>query len=272
MVNLGTVQIVGAGPGDPDLITVAGLRALQQADIIFYDRLASSNLLNEAKRAKHVYVGKEPGHHAWTQADINACLIEQARLGKSVVRLKGGDPFVFGRGGEECQALAAAGISFKVIPGISSALSAPAYAGIPVTQRGVATSFTVVTGHTAGTDQCAIAWDRLPDQGTLVILMGVRNLPTIANQLVQHGRDATTPVAVVQQATTAEQQAVFGTLADIAERAQHITSPAVIVVGEVVRLAQEIEWYEPEAVPFTLDFLALESLQPALAFEWRQSS
>ncbi|MEZ4711604.1 MAG: uroporphyrinogen-III C-methyltransferase [Caldilineaceae bacterium] len=255
----GSVTIVGAGPGDPDLMTVGGLHALQQADLVLYDRLVNAALLDEAPLAEQIYVGKAPGHHAYTQAQINQALIEGARQGKRVVRLKGGDPFVFGRGGEECQALAHAGIPFRVIPGISSALAAPAYAGIPVTQRNVATSFTVVTGHTTGAD--GIDWDGLPRRGTLVILMGMAHLAQIAAQIIAHGRAAHTPAAVIQQATTDAQQVVTGTLANIADRAQHLPSPAVIVVGEVVRLAAEIGWFEPEAEPaFSLDFLNLEAL------------
>ncbi|MEZ4664947.1 MAG: uroporphyrinogen-III C-methyltransferase [Caldilineaceae bacterium] len=262
--QVGTVTIVGAGPGDPDLMTVGGLRALQQADLVLYDRLVNAALLEEAPFAEQVYVGKAPGHHAYTQAEINRALIEGAQQGKRVVRLKGGDPFVFGRGGEECQALALAGIPFKVIPGISSALAGPAYAGIPVTHRHVATSFTVVTGHTAGAD--GIDWDALPRRGTLVILMGVAHLPQIAAQLVAHGRAAHTPAAVIHHATTDAQQMVTGTLADIAERAHHLPAPAVIVVGEVVRLAAEIGWFEPQTEPaFSLDFLNLEPLAAAPA-------
>ena len=255
----GFVTLVGAGPGDPDLITVGGLRALQQADLVLYDRLVNPTLLEEAPLAEQIYVGKAPGHHAYTQAEINRALVAGARQGKRVVRLKGGDPFVFGRGGEECQALAQAGIPFKVIPGISSALAGPAYAGIPVTHRNVATAFTVVTGHTAGSED--VDWHSLPRSGTLVILMGMNHLPQIAQQLIGHGRAADTPAAVIHQATTDAQQMVTGTLADIGQRAQHLPSPAVIVVGEVVRLAAEIGWYEPEAEPaFSLDFLNLEAL------------
>lgn len=263
----GFVTIVGAGPGAPDLMTVGGLRALQRADLVLYDRLVNAALLDEATHAQLIYVGKAPGHHAYTQAEINEALVDGARQGKQVVRLKGGDPFVFGRGGEECQALARAGIPFKVVPGISSALAGPAYAGIPVTHRNVATSFTVITAHTAGSD--GIDWAALPRSGTLVILMGVAHLPQIAQQLITHGRAVSTPAAVIHQATTDAQQMVTGTLVDIAQRAQHLPSPAVIVVGEVVRLASEIQWFEPESEPaFSLDFLNFEALEPVLTTDW----
>ena len=245
----GFVSLVGAGPGDPDLITVRGLRALQNADVVVYDRLANPRLLAEIPaHATTIYVGKQPGLKVFEQRDIEAILIREARRGKRVVRLKGGDPFVFGRGGEECQALASAGIPFEVVPGISSALAAPAYAGIPVTQRKVATSFTVVTGHTAGADSCDVDWQRLPQSGTLVILMGVRNLPHIARELLTHGRDAATPVAIVQQGTMAQQRVVSGTLADIAGRAAaaNLQAPAVIVVGEVAALHHSLNWFNPQ--------------------------
>jgi len=258
----GMVYIVGAGPGDPDLITVRGLRCLQRADIVVYDRLISAELLDEAPHAEHVYVGKAPGHHVRTQEQINALLLREARRGKTVVRLKGGDPFVFGRGGEECLALAQAGVPFEVVPGITSAVAVPAYAGIPVTQRNVATSFTVVTGHTAGADGCAIDWEALPRRGTLIILMGLRNLARIAAQLVAHGRDPETPVAVIAHGTTPDQHVVSGTLADIAAHAQELRSPATIVVGEVVRLAEQIGWFHPQTPLPVLAALELPATVP----------
>jgi uroporphyrin-III C-methyltransferase len=250
MTTVGKVFIVGAGPGDPDLITVRGLRALQQADVVLYDRLANPALLREIPpHAKTIYVGKGPGHQAFSQAQIEYMLICEARLGQTVVRLKGGDPFVFGRGGEECQSLAENGIPFEVIPGISSALAVPAYAGIPVTHRQTATSFTVVTGHTAGEDEYAIDWARIPAKGTLVILMGVKQLGLIAVDLMRHGRDPQTPVAIIEQGTTADQRIITGTLADIGKiaQAQGVRPPAVIVVGEVAALHQEINWFDPAA-------------------------
>lgn len=248
MNKTGKVFIVGAGPGDPDLITVRGLKALQQADVVLYDRLANPALLREIPaEAQTIYVGKGPGHKAFSQAQIEYMLIYEARLGKTVVRLKGGDPFVFGRGGEECQSLAEQGIPFEVVPGISSALAVPAYAGIPLTQRGMATSFTVVTGHTAGQDEYAIEWERIPAKGTLVILMGVRHLGQIAMDLIRHGRDPHTPVAIIEQGTTLDQRITTGTLADIDALAKlnAVRHPAIIVVGEVAALHQQINWFDP---------------------------
>ncbi len=249
MSGIGKVYIVGAGPGDPELITVKGLRALQKADVVVYDRLVNQQLLNEASPlAELIYVGKGPDIPSAKQAEIEFILICKAREGKMVVRLKGGDPFVFGRGGEECQSLRENGIPYEVVPGISSALAVPAYAGIPVTHRTLATSFTVVTGHTAGEDDCDIDWYALPKAGTLVILMGVAHLPQITQCLMKNGRSAHTPAAIIQQGTTAEQKVVTGTLATIADIAQRekIRPPAITVVGEAAALAQEIEWFQPD--------------------------
>lgn len=250
MTSVGKVFIVGAGPGDPDLMTVRGLRLLQQADVVLYDRLANPALLREIPpHAKTIYVGKGAGYQAFSQAEIEFMLISEARLGQAVVRLKGGDPFVFGRGGEECLSLAENGIPFEVVPGISSALAVPAYAGIPVTHRQTATSFTVVTGHTAGEDDYAIDWVRIPAQGTLVILMGVKQLGRMAVDLVQHGRDPHTPVAIIEQGTTVDQRTITGTLADMAAiaQAQGVRAPAVIVVGEVAALHHQLRWFDPAA-------------------------
>jgi uroporphyrin-III C-methyltransferase len=249
MTGIGKVYIVGAGPGDPELITVKGLRALQKADVVVYDRLVNQQLLNEASPlAELIYVGKGPDIASAKQAEIEFILICKAREGKTVVRLKGGDPFVFGRGGEECQSLRENGIPYEVVPGISSALAVPAYAGIPVTHRTLATSFTVVTGHTAGEDDCDIDWYKLPQEGTLVILMGVAHLPQITRCLMKNGRSANTPAAIIQQGTTAAQKVVTGTLATIADIAQRekIRPPAITVVGEAAALAQEIEWFRPD--------------------------
>ena len=245
----GKVYLVGAGPGDPKLITVRGLELIAAADVIVNDRLASPRLLSHARPdAEIVYVGKVPGKHHATQDEIISIIIDRARKGKSVARLKGGDPFVFGRGGEEAAALAEAGIEFEVVPGVTSAIAAPAYAGIPVTHRGLATSFCVITGHEApGKPDSEIRWDRLacgPD--TLVFLMGVENLPLIVEQLVRYGRDADTPAAVVEWGTTARQRTVAGTLSDIAAKCGEagLTAPAVTIVGEVVRLREAISWFE----------------------------
>jgi uroporphyrin-III C-methyltransferase len=202
--------------------------------------------LNEAPlHAELIDVGKEPKRHRRSQAEINALLIEKAREGKIVVRLKGGDPFVFGRGGEECQALAEAGIRYEVVPGVSSAIAVPAYAGIPVTQRGVTTAFTVVAGHTGGSDS-DVDWDGISRIGTIVFLMGVEHLPEIVAQLIAHGRASDTPAALIQEGSTQNQVVVTGTLEDIVEKARDIHPPAVFVVGEVVRLREQINWFVPE--------------------------
>lgn len=243
----GMVYIVGGGPGDPGLITVKGLQCLQCADVVLYDRLVARELLNEAPvHAELIDVGKEPKRHRRSQDEINALLIEKAREGKTVVRLKGGDPFVFGRGGEECQALAEAGIHYEVIPGVSSAIAVPAYAGIPVTQRGLTTAFTVVAGHTAGTGS-DIDWPSISRTGTVVFLMGVEHLPEIAAQLIAHGRQTNTPAAVIQEGTTPNQYVVTGTLGDIVDKAQRAHPPAILVVGEVVRLCEQIDWFVPNS-------------------------
>ncbi len=242
----GIVYLVGGGPGDPGLITVKGLSCLRHADVVLYDRLIPLELIDEAPAcAELIDVGKEPAHHRRPQSEINALLIEKAREGKTVVRLKGGDPFVFGRGGEEGLALAEAGIPFEVVPGVSSAIAVPAYAGIPVTHREIAVSFTVITGHTC--DGSPVDWRSLPLDGTLIFLMGVRRLPEIARQLIAHGRAGSTPAAVIERATTAEQRVIEGTLADIARQAQaaSIQPPATLVVGEVVRLRGALAWFEP---------------------------
>ncbi len=240
----GIVYLVGAGPGDPGLITVRGVECLRQADVVVYDRLANPALLAYAAQAQLIDVGKEADRHTIPQAQINALLLEHASAGKAVVRLKGGDPFVFGRGGEEAEALAEAGIPFVIVPGISSAIAGPAYAGIPVTHRDLACSFTVITGHRAGhVKDPACDWRRQAQTGdTLVFLMGVHSLPSIVESLLEAGRPPSTPVAVVQEATCAGQRIVTGTLADIVMSAAGVQSPAVIVVGEVVRLREKLHW------------------------------
>src|SRR6187549_1566763 len=208
----GIVYIVGGGPGDPGLITVKGMDCLRRADVVLYDRLIAQELLNEAPvHAELIDVGKEPKRHRRSQEEINALLIEKAREGKVVVRLKGGDPFVFGRGGEECEALAEAGVQYEVVPGVSSAIAVPAYAGIPVTQRGVTTAFTVVAGHIGGADS-KIDWEAVSRIGTIVFLMGVEHLAEIVEQLIKHGCETDTPAALIQEGTTQNQWVVIGTL------------------------------------------------------------
>jgi uroporphyrin-III C-methyltransferase len=257
-VTNGMVYIVGGGPGDPGLITVKGLQCLRHADVVLYDRLIAPELLNEVPaHAELIDVGKEPKRHRRSQDEINTLLIEKAYEGKIVVRLKGGDPFVFGRGGEECQALAEAGIRYEVIPGVSSAIAVPAYAGIPVTQRGVTTAFTVVTGHTGGSDS-AIDWEAISRIGTLVFLMGVEHLPEIVEKLILHGRQAETPVALIQDGTTQHQLVIMGTLQDIVEQTHDVHPPAILVVGEVVRLHEQIDWFTHRAEVFSFEKIQAE--------------
>jgi uroporphyrinogen III methyltransferase/synthase len=249
-VRLGSVALVGAGPGDPGLMTVRGLALLRRADVVVYDRLVDRRLLREAPRARRIFAGKASGDHALPQEEINALLVLHARRGRRVVRLKGGDPFVFGRGGEEAEALAAAGVAFEIVPGVSSAVAAPAYAGIPLTHRGVASSFAVVTGHECGRGRDRVDWARLATAvDTLVVLMGVAALPRIARELVAHGRAADTPVALVRWGTTAWQTVVTGRLDDIAARARvaRLDPPVVIVIGDVVALAERLAWFSPRA-------------------------
>lgn len=241
----GRVFLVGAGPGDPELITVKGSGILREADVIVYDRLVNPELLSVTPASsEHIYVGKRPGKPSVSQQQINRMLISKAREGKTVVRLKGGDPFVFGRGGEECEALRKAKIPFEVVPGISSALAAPAFAGIPVTHRKTARSFTVVTGHTIDESDYFENWQNIAHADTLVILMGMGNLARITEVLIGYGRDRETPAAVIQNATYRSQKTVTGTLADIAGRAENFSGPATVVVGELAALGTELSWFE----------------------------
>ena len=243
----GKVYLVGAGPGDPGLITVRALQLLRGAEVIVYDQLVNPVLLEEAPAgAERIFVGKQAGRHCIVQGEINDVLIRYARLGHEVVRLKGGDPFVFGRGGEEAEALADAGIPFEIVPGVSSAVAVPAYAGIPLTHRKFASSFAVVTGHEARKAQDSVDWAKLATAvDTLVILMGLNNLPIIVTKLLAHGRASNTPVAVIRWGTTEEQESVVGTLADIVERSALFKPPALIVVGDVVSLAAKLQWFDP---------------------------
>jgi uroporphyrinogen III methyltransferase/synthase len=248
-VKSGKVYLVGAGPGDPSLITVKGLACLKEADVVIYDRLVDESILSEARpEAEKIYVGKASNHHTLEQKMINHLLIQKAREGKVVVRLKGGDPFVLGRGGEEAQALAESDIPFEVVPGVSSAVAVPAYAGIPVTHRGVASSFTVVTGHKASEKgEPHIAWDKLSTgQNTLVILMGIGNLTYVVDQLIKNNKPPSTPVAVVTEGTTPRQRCVVGTLQDIVEKvkSENLKPPSVVVVGDVVQLQKYLRWFD----------------------------
>jgi uroporphyrinogen III methyltransferase/synthase len=245
----GRVFLVGAGPGDPGLLTVRGLELLRRADVVVYDRLVNPMLLEHcAPGALRIVAGKGPGEHMLPQEEITALLIAHARRGSDVVRLKGGDPFVFGRGGEEAEALAAAGIPFEVVPGVSSAVAVPAYAGIPLTHRRLASSFAVVTGHEAGCGGPAVDWARLAAAvDTLVILMGARSLPRIVGALLEHGRHPDTPIALVRWGTTEAQDTVTGTLGDILGRVRAVEPPVVIVVGQVVALRKRLAWFEAGA-------------------------
>ena len=238
-----TVYLVGAGPGDPYLITVAGAALLERADVVVYDRLASPALLELAPDdAELISAGKAPGQVELSQNEINALLVARGQTGATVVRLKGGDPFVFGRGGEEAEALAAAGVPFEVVPGITSAIGAPAYAGIPVTHRGVSTHFTVVTGHEDPTKAATdVDWDALARVGgTLVILMGAGNAGEIAARLIAGGRGPSTPVAAVRNGTRTDQETVRATLATIGDAG--VRAPSAIVVGDVAGL--DLAWFE----------------------------
>ena len=243
-MSAGFVYIVGAGPGDPKLITVRGLELLRSADVVVHDRLVSPKLLDEASPdARRVFVGKACGVHALPQSEINALLVAEARSGHRVVRLKGGDPFVFGRGGEEALALAEAGVPFEVVPGVSSAVAVPAAAGIPLTHRGVASSFAVITGHRQVGEDARIEWERLArGVDTLVIVMGLANLPAIARELIAHGRDPDTPAALIERGTTEAQRTVTATLATLADAAAaaRLEAPVLAVVGHVVSLRDSL--------------------------------
>ncbi len=248
-MKAGKVCLVGAGPGDPSLISRKGLECLAQADVIIYDRLLDERLLDSVSpQAERIYVGKSAGRHAREQKEINQLLVEKAKVSKSVVRLKGGDPFVLGRGGEEAEALKQNRIPFEVVPGVTSAVAVPAYAGIPVTHRGVASSFAVITGHEdPGKASSSIAWEKLATGvDTLIFLMGMQNLPEIVETLLEHGRLPDTPVAVIKDGTRPEQKTVVGSLKDIVAkvRRRRLSPPVVIVVGEVVRLREKLRWFD----------------------------
>jgi uroporphyrin-III C-methyltransferase len=252
MKVVGRVWLLGAGPGDPDLITLRALRCLRSADVVIHDRLVHADLLREARcGAELIDAGKAPGTQALRQEEICALLVERARAGWTVARLKGGDPFVFGRGGEEALACAEAGIRCEVIPGVSSAIAVPAGAGIPVTHRGMAGGFAVVTGHLAGEPGDPVNWAAAAGLDTVVVLMGVQRLAAVAALLQRNGRSGTTPVAVVERGHSSRERVVMGTLDGIASQAAaaQVCSPAVVVVGDVVRLRSALLPLEPAAVP-----------------------
>lgn len=249
MSKAGIVYLVGAGPSDPGLITVKGLECIKKAEVLVYDRLVGKRLLSHApKNCEMIYVGKLPDRHTLRQEEINQLLVDKGLAGKVVTRLKGGDPYVYGRGGEEGELLRANGVPFEVVPGITSAVAVPAYAGIPVTHRDCTSSFAVITGHEdPNKTASSIAWDKIATGiGTLVFLMGVGNLSMIVKNLVYNGRADTTPVALIRWGTRPEQKVLTGTLADIVGKvvASGFASPAIIIVGEVVKLRDTLSWFE----------------------------
>jgi len=250
----GKVYLVGAGPGDPDLMTVKGLRYLKEADVILYDRLVNPELLEFAKEgAQLVYCGKLPNYHTMKQETINHFLVKYAKKGYQVVRLKGGDPFVFGRGGEEAEECVKHNVPFEVVPGITSGIAAAAYAGIPVTHRGLSKSFAFITGHQAdGNAAAEHQWYHLANGvDTLCIYMGVSHLPMITTQLIEAGKSPETPIALVHWGTLTDQQTVVGTLETICELVKEtaISNPSMIVIGEVVKLHHRLNWFQEEIVP-----------------------
>jgi uroporphyrinogen III methyltransferase/synthase len=244
----GKVYIIGAGPGDPELITMKGLKCLEEAEVVIYDHLVGEEILRHVNTAvRFIYAGKEGGDHTLTQDEINARLVEEAAKGKIVARLKGGDPFIFGRGGEEAEVLAKAGIPFEIIPGVTSAIAVPAYAGIPLTHRGYTSAVAFVTGHeNPDKDKSSIDWEKLAGIGTLVFLMGVKNLPRITAELMANGRSPETPAALIRWGTTPDQETISGTLKDICEKAEarRFLPPSILVVGEVVALREHLNWFE----------------------------
>jgi len=254
-VSNGIVFLVGAGPGDPGLLTVKGARLLEHAEVVVYDYLANPELLGYCPpTAEVIYVGKKAADHTMSQDQISALLVEKAKAGKRVVRLKGGDPFVFGRGGEECEALAAASIPFEVVPGITAAIGGPAYAGIPVTHRDFNSSFTVITGHekeegsgarAQGTGE-EIDWAVVAKLPCVAFYMGVKSLPSICSRLIENGKDPATPAAAIRWGTRPEQRTVTGTIADLPQKvaAAGLTAPAITIVGKVVTLRDTMNWFE----------------------------
>lgn len=238
------VSIVGAGPGDPELITVKALKRIAAADVLLYDRLVNSALLEEARPdALLIYCGKAPGRHACSQEDIHRIMIEHAKNGRYVVRLKGGDPYVFGRGGEEALALAEAGIPYEVVPGVTSAMGAGASSGIPLTHRGLAASCAIVTGTRSGEEARPVRWDLLAQGAdTLVIYMGIHRLEEIRSELLRSGRPSASPAAIIEAGTTERERVVTGTLGGLLKLADtaQIANPAIVIIGEVVRVRESL--------------------------------
>jgi len=243
---MGKVYLTGAGPGDIELLTVKALRLVREADVIIYDRLANPDILKEAKDGcEFVYVGKEDSHHTLPQEEINEVIYQNALKYESVVRLKGGDPFVFGRGGEEGMYLKDRGIKFEFIPGITSAIAVPEYAGIPVTHRGITVSFRVVTGHESkDKNHSQIPWENYKTDDTIIFLMGLHRLKTITKKLIEIGKSHNYPVAVISRGTTKDEKTIVGTLDTIVDLAKGLPTPALIIVGEVVKLREQLNWFE----------------------------
>ena len=241
----GKVWLVGAGPGDPDLLTVKALRLIQTADVVIHDRLVSKAIMNVIPAStRRIYVGKARSDHAVPQADINTLLVLEAQTYRNVLRLKGGDPFIFGRGGEELEELAAAGIAFEVVPGITAASGCGAYAGIPLTHRDYAQSVRFITGHLKN-DGVNLHWPELMDpMQTLVFYMGLVGLQAICGLLIHHGRDPHTPVALIEKGTTPEQRVIIATLATIGEKvqAENVSAPTLTIIGDVVSLHEKLKW------------------------------
>ncbi|GGE29394.1 uroporphyrin-III C-methyltransferase [Pullulanibacillus camelliae] len=242
---MGKVFLVGAGPGDPDLLTIKGLKAIQQSDVILYDRLVNEALLDYAPSdCERIYCGKRPDHHTLRQETINHLLVKYALQDKVVTRLKGGDPFIFGRGGEEAEALSQQNISFEIVPGITAGAAAPAYAGIPLTHRHVSSSVTFVSGVTPQ-QEADDYWKKLAHTvETLCIYMGIKKLPNICTQLLEGGLSKETPIALIHWGTTDHQVTVTGTLENIVEKAKDTQNPSMIIIGNVVRLREQLQWFE----------------------------
>jgi uroporphyrin-III C-methyltransferase len=244
----GKVYLVGAGPGDPKLLTVKAAELLKDADVVIYDRLVGEAIIGLApEKAEKIYVGKRTGKHEVPQDKITKLIIEKAKLGGKVVRLKGGDPFVFGRGGEEAEALVEKGIEFEVVPGVSSSVAAPMYAGIPLTHRDYAASVAIITGHRAGEAERVIEWAKIASAvDTMVILMGVESLEAITEKLIEGGLNPQTPAAIIESGTLPQQRTIIGKIGTIAKKAKEkqFKPPAVIVVGEVANLGRKLSWFK----------------------------
>jgi len=247
-MGYGKVYLVGAGPGDPKLLTVRATELLKEADIVIYDRLVNESILKLApEKAEKIYVGKRTGKHEVPQNKISELIIEKAQLGSKVVRLKGGDPFIFGRGGEEAEALSEKGIEFEVVPGVSSAVAAPTYAGIPLTHRDYAASVAIITGHRAGDSEHAINWPKIADAvDTMVILMGVESLQAITKKLIEGGLNPEMPAAIIESGTLKNQRTIIGKIVTLAKDAEEkqVKPPAVIVIGEVAKLGRKLAWFK----------------------------